>query len=106
MLAAHLLFSVVWAVGGALDGASRLKFDEFFRSVCDGEGSQAKHPRCEEDAVLNAASHRHHISVGSWGVGKSRELILISFVWGEGSTEICSKAAGVSLDHNSIKLSR
>ena len=40
-----LLFSVVWSVGGTLDGPSRLKFDEFFRGVCDGEGSHAKYPR-------------------------------------------------------------
>ena len=45
MLLAHFLFSVVWSVGGTLDGPSKLKFDEFFRGVCDGEGSHAKYPR-------------------------------------------------------------
>ena len=45
MLLAHFLFSVVWSIGGTLDGPSRLKFDEFFRGVCDGEGSHAKYPR-------------------------------------------------------------
>ena len=48
MLIAHFLFSVIWSIGGVLDGASRLKFDDFFRSLCDSEGSKAKHPRCME----------------------------------------------------------
>lgn len=43
MLIAHFLFSLVWSVGGTLDGPSRLKFDEFFRSLCEGEGQNAKH---------------------------------------------------------------
>ena len=43
-MVAHLLFSIVWSVGGTLDGASRLKFDEFFRSLCEMDTS-GKYPR-------------------------------------------------------------
>ena len=45
MLVAHFLFSLVWSVGGCLDGNSRLKFDEFFRSLCDMEAANSKYPR-------------------------------------------------------------
>ena len=44
MIVAHFLFSLVWSVGGTLDGASRLKFDEFFRSLCEMDQS-GKYPR-------------------------------------------------------------
>jgi dynein heavy chain len=43
-LVAHLLFSIVWGVGGALDGPSRLKFDEFFRALCEMDAG-GKYPR-------------------------------------------------------------
>ena len=42
MIVAHFLFSIVWSVGAMLDGPSRLKFDEFFRSLCE---ENSKHPR-------------------------------------------------------------
>lgn len=45
MIVAHFLFSIVWSIGATLDGSSRLKFDEFFRALCDMEGSTAKYPR-------------------------------------------------------------
>lgn len=45
MVIAHFLFSIVWSIGGILEGTSRLKFDEFFRSVCEMEGEKAKYPR-------------------------------------------------------------
>ena len=45
MLIAHFIFSLVWSVGAVLDGQSRLKFDEFFRTLCEMEGSKAKYPR-------------------------------------------------------------
>ena len=45
MLIAHFLFSLVWSVGAVLDGPSRLKFDEFFRTLCEMEGQKAKYPR-------------------------------------------------------------
>lgn len=48
MLVAHFLFSLVWSVGGVLDGPSRLKFDDFFRTLCDSDGSKAKHPRYQQ----------------------------------------------------------
>ena len=44
MLIAHFLFSIVWSIGGTLDGPSRLKFDEFFRSLCEMDTS-GKYPR-------------------------------------------------------------
>ncbi len=42
MMVTHFFFSLVWTVGATLDSASRLKFDEYFRALCDGEGSYAK----------------------------------------------------------------
>ena len=45
MMVAHFLFSLVWSVGAVLDGQSRIKFDEFFRDLCDSEGTKSKHPR-------------------------------------------------------------
>ncbi|XP_067934548.1 dynein axonemal heavy chain 3-like [Watersipora subatra] len=45
---AYFLFSLVWSVGATLDGPSRIKFDEFFRNLCEMEGSQASHPRPAE----------------------------------------------------------
>ncbi|XP_023932407.1 dynein heavy chain 3, axonemal [Lingula anatina] len=48
MLFCHFLFSIVWSVGANLDGPSRLKFDEFFRELCEMEGGNAKYPRPKE----------------------------------------------------------
>ena len=45
MLVTHFLFAVVWSVGGALTAHARLKFDEFFRSLCDMESPNSKYPR-------------------------------------------------------------
>ena len=45
MIIAHFFFAIVWSVGATLDGRSRLKFDEFFKSLCDMEGSNAKYPK-------------------------------------------------------------
>ena len=45
MLICHFLFSVVWSVGATLDGPSRLKFDEYFRSLLEHEATSAKNPR-------------------------------------------------------------
>ena len=42
---AYFLFSTVWSVGATLDGPSRIKFDEFFRTLCEMEGGNALHPR-------------------------------------------------------------
>ena len=42
---AYFLFSLVWSVGATLDGPSRIKFDEFFRNLCEMESAQASHPR-------------------------------------------------------------
>lgn len=42
MVVAHFFFSIVWSLGAMLDAASRLKFDEFFRSLCE---ESSKHPR-------------------------------------------------------------
>ncbi len=44
MAVAHFLFSVVWSIGATLDGPSRLKFDEFFRTLCEMDHS-GKYPR-------------------------------------------------------------
>ena len=45
MLIAHFFFAIVWSVGATLDTSSRLKFDEFFRGLCDMEGAKAKYPK-------------------------------------------------------------
>lgn len=45
MTVAYFLFSLVWSVGGTLDEQSRIKFDEFFRALCDMEAANSKHPR-------------------------------------------------------------
>jgi len=45
MVIAQFIFSLVWSVGATLAGPSRIKFDEFFRNLCEMEGSQASHPR-------------------------------------------------------------
>ncbi|ELT89912.1 hypothetical protein CAPTEDRAFT_157693, partial [Capitella teleta] len=45
MVVAHFMFSIVWSVGAMLDGASRLKFDEFFRSLCDEKNSKYPRPK-------------------------------------------------------------
>ena len=55
MLVAHFLFSLVWSVGGTLDGQSRIKFDEFFRSLCEMDTS-GKYPRYVTQLVIAAYS--------------------------------------------------
>lgn len=45
MLICYFLFSIVWSVGATLDENSRIKFDEFFRSLCEMESTKDKHPR-------------------------------------------------------------
>ena len=41
MMISYFFFSMVWSVGGSLDANSRIKFDEFFRSLCDTESGGA-----------------------------------------------------------------
>ena len=45
MLFCYFLFSLVWSIGATLDDNSRIKFDEFFRSLCEMEGAKDKHPK-------------------------------------------------------------
>ncbi|XP_055958183.1 dynein axonemal heavy chain 3 [Patella vulgata] len=45
MIIAYYFFSIVWSVGATLDTTSRLKFDEFFRGLCEMEGNTAKFPK-------------------------------------------------------------
>lgn len=45
MLVAYFFFSMVWSVGATLDVNSRTKFDEFFKGLCDMDGTTAKYPR-------------------------------------------------------------
>lgn len=44
-IVAYFFFSVVWSVGATLDANSRVKFDEFFRALCDMEGVKDKYPK-------------------------------------------------------------
>ncbi|XP_041348477.1 dynein heavy chain 3, axonemal-like isoform X2 [Gigantopelta aegis] len=48
MLISYFFFSVVWSVGATLDTNSRIKFDEFFKTLCEMEGSSAKYPKPKE----------------------------------------------------------
>ncbi|XP_053376707.1 dynein axonemal heavy chain 3-like [Mercenaria mercenaria] len=48
MIICYFLFSMVWSVGATLDENSRIKFDEFFRSLCEMESVKDKNPRNEE----------------------------------------------------------
>ncbi|XP_059151038.1 dynein axonemal heavy chain 3-like [Physella acuta] len=45
MTVAYFMFSVVWAVGATLDNNSRIMFDQFFRELCDMEGSKDQYPK-------------------------------------------------------------
>jgi len=45
MTVAYFVFSLVWTVGTTIDGSSRLKFDEFFRVLCEMEAANTKYPR-------------------------------------------------------------
>ncbi|ESO88893.1 hypothetical protein LOTGIDRAFT_125424 [Lottia gigantea] len=45
MIIAYFFFSTVWSVGATLDTTSRLKFDEFFKTLCEMEGTTAKYPK-------------------------------------------------------------
>ena len=45
MTVAYFFFSMVWSVGATLDASSRLKFDEFFRALCDMDGPKDKYPK-------------------------------------------------------------
>ena len=45
MIICYFLFSMVWSVGATLDENSRIKFDEFFRSLCEMESAKDKHPK-------------------------------------------------------------
>lgn len=53
MTVAYFLFSLVWSVGGTLDEQSRIKFDDFFRALCDMEAASSKHPRYVDCLVIN-----------------------------------------------------
>lgn len=44
---AYFMFATVWSIGATLDNPSRVRFDEFFRGLCEMEGSQASFPRYE-----------------------------------------------------------
>ncbi|XP_067685210.1 dynein axonemal heavy chain 3-like [Haliotis asinina] len=44
MIISYFFFSIVWSIGATLDANSRLKFDEFFRSLCEMEAT-GKYPR-------------------------------------------------------------
>ena len=37
------LFSLIWSVGGTMNGDSRIKFDHFFRTIITG--TDTEHPR-------------------------------------------------------------
>ncbi len=65
MMVAHFLFSMIWSVGAVLDGQSRLKFDEFFKSLCEMEGTKAKYPRYYLCYNIMTCKHEHfeHIPV-------------------------------------------
>lgn len=52
MSVSFFLFSVVWSLGGTLDKASRLKFDEFFRGVTETESQNCKYPRYSSTEVV------------------------------------------------------
>ena len=45
MIVSYFFFSVVWSIGATLDANSRIKFDEFFRSLCDMDSAKDKHPK-------------------------------------------------------------
>lgn len=52
MLICYFLFAIVWSVGATLDENSRIKFDEFFRSLCEMESAKDKHPRYVEKCTV------------------------------------------------------
>ncbi|XP_064633532.1 dynein axonemal heavy chain 3-like isoform X2 [Lineus longissimus] len=45
MLICHFFFSIVWSIGGTLEGLSRVKFDEFLRNVLDSESGKVQRPK-------------------------------------------------------------
>ena len=47
MITAYFLFSLVWSFGATIEGSSRIKFDEFFRSLCEMDAPNSKYPRFE-----------------------------------------------------------
>lgn len=45
MVVSYFFFSIVWSIGATLDLNSRLKFDEFFRSLCEMDATTSKYPK-------------------------------------------------------------
>ncbi|XP_052779096.1 dynein axonemal heavy chain 3-like isoform X2 [Mya arenaria] len=48
MIISYFLFCIVWSVGATLDENSRIKFDAYFRSLCEMESVKDKHPKDED----------------------------------------------------------
>ncbi|XP_052058680.1 dynein axonemal heavy chain 3-like isoform X1 [Mytilus californianus] len=45
MVVSYFFFSIVWSIGAILDLNSRIKFDEFFRALCEMDASTSKYPK-------------------------------------------------------------
>ncbi|KAL3852322.1 hypothetical protein ACJMK2_015979 [Sinanodonta woodiana] len=52
MIISYFFFSMVWSVGATLDSTSRIKFDEFFRNLCDADGTTAKSNQKPKDLKI------------------------------------------------------
>lgn len=48
LLIGQFLFSLIWSVGGALNENSRIRFDKFFRDLCQLEGAKTAHVKPEK----------------------------------------------------------
>ncbi|CAH1783205.1 unnamed protein product, partial [Owenia fusiformis] len=48
MIISHFFFALVWSTAGTVDGPSRIKFDDFYRTLCEMEGEKSKYPKPPE----------------------------------------------------------
>ena len=52
------LFSLVWTVGGTIDGNSRVKFDAYFRTLISGTDNENPKPKTSKLSKSNVFPER------------------------------------------------
>lgn len=53
------LFSLIWSVGGTMNGDSRIKFDHFFRTIITGTDTEHPRPKSFKLGKVYTSVHVH-----------------------------------------------